>query len=93
MAITSAFVLFAVIWFMGLLIALPLGMKSQEQDGEVVPGTPASAPINPNIGRKMIWVTVVTFILWVPLVWFLTSGILTVRDIDFFNRMGPAPRP
>lgn len=52
MAITSAIVLFAVIWFMLLLIALPMRMKSQEQDGNVVPGTPASAPINPMIGKK-----------------------------------------
>ena len=55
MAITSALVLFAVIWFMLLLMALPMRVKSQEQDGEVVPGTPASAPVDPMIGKKMFW--------------------------------------
>lgn len=89
MAITSAIVLFAVIWFMLLLIALPLRMTSQEQDGEVVPGTPASAPVNPMIGKKMFWVTVITIILWIPLVAFIMSGKLTVSDLDFFNRMNP----
>lgn len=90
MAITSALVLFAVIWFMLLLMALPLRMKSQEEDGDVVPGTPASAPSDPMIKKKMIWVTVVTFVLWAPLCWFIISGILTVEDIDFYNRMGPS---
>lgn len=89
MAITSAFVLFAVIWFMLLLMALPMRMKSQEQDGDVVPGTPSSAPVNPMIGKKMFWVTVVTFILWVPLVVFIVSGVVSIQDIDFYNRMGP----
>ena len=89
MAITSALVLFAVIWFMLLLMALPMRMKSQEQDGEVVPGTPASAPVNPMIGKKMFWVTVVTFVLWVPLVAFIVSGVVSIHDIDFYNRMGP----
>ncbi len=89
MAITSALVLFAVIWFMLFLMALPIGMRSQEQDGEVVPGTPASAPVNPDIGRKVLWVTAITLLLWIPLVWFITSGILSIRDIDFYNRMGP----
>lgn len=88
MAITSAIVLFAVIWFMLLLMALPMRLKSQHEDGEIVPGTPASAPVNPMIGKKMIWVTVVTIILWAPLCWFILSGILTVKDLDFFNRMG-----
>lgn len=90
MAITSAIVLFAVIWFMLLLIALPMRMKSQEQDGNVVPGTPASAPVNPMIGKKMIWVTVVTVVLWVPLVTFIMSGVVSIHDIDFYNRMGPS---
>lgn len=90
MAITSAMVLFAVIWFMLLLMALPLRMKSQEQDGNIVPGTPASAPVNPMIGKKMMWVTIVTVVLWVPLVAFIMSGVLSIHDIDFYNRMGPA---
>ena len=89
MAITSALVLFAVIWFMLLLIALPLRLKSQGDVGEVVPGTPASAPVNPMIGKKMIWVTVITVVLWVPLVAFIISGVLSIYDIDFYNRMGP----
>jgi len=91
MAITSALVLFAVIWFMLLLMALPMRMKSQEDVGEVVPGTPASAPVNPMIGKKMMWVTVVTFVLWIPLVAFIVSGVLSIHDIDFYNRMGPKP--
>ena len=90
MAITSAIVLFSVIWFMLLLIALPMRMRSQEQDGHIVPGTPASAPVNPMIGKKMIWVTVATFVLWVPLVAFIMSGIVSIHDIDFYNRMGPS---
>ena len=91
MAITSAMVLFAVIWFMLLLMALPMRMRSQEQDGEVVPGTPASAPVNPMIGKKMIWVTVITVVLWVPLVAFIVSGVVSIHDIDFYNRMGAKP--
>ncbi|MEE9452908.1 MAG: DUF1467 family protein [Paracoccaceae bacterium] len=88
MAITSAIVLFAVIWFMLLLMALPMRMKSQSEDGKVVPGTPASAPVDPMIGKKMKWVTLITLILWVPLVAFIISGVLTIEDIDFYNRMG-----
>ena len=91
MAITSALVLFAVIWFMLLLMALPMRMRSQEQDGEIVPGTPASAPVDPMIGKKMFWVTVITVVLWIPLVTFILSGVLSIEDIDFYNRMGPKP--
>lgn len=89
MAISSAIVLFAVIWFMLLLIALPMRMTSQEEAGEIVPGTPASAPVDPMIGKKMKWVTVVAVVLWVPLVAFIVSGVVSIHDIDFYSRMGP----
>ena len=88
MAISSALVLFSVIWFMLLLIALPLRLKSQGDVGEVVPGTPASAPVNPMIGKKMIWVTIISVVLWVPLVAIILSGVVSIHDIDFYNRMG-----
>ncbi len=86
MAVTSALVLLAVIWFMLLFIALPLRQKSQTEDGHRVPGTPGSAPVNPMIGKKMLWVTIISFILWIPLVWFINSGIWTIENIDIWNK-------
>ena len=44
MSITGAVVLFAVIWFMVFFIVLPIRFRSQQDEGEIVPGTPASAP-------------------------------------------------
>jgi len=87
MSITGAIVLFAVIWFVSLLVALPIGIRTQEEAGDVTPGTPSSAPSNPQVGRKMLWVTVVTFALWLPLCAFILWGGVTVRDLDFWHRM------
>lgn len=89
MTLTGAIVLFAVIWFIGLLVALPIGLNTQGDLGEVEPGTPASAPDNPNIKKKMRWVTIITFILWLPLVITIHQGWITIEDIDFWGRYGP----
>jgi predicted secreted protein len=87
MSITSAFVLFAIIWFVSLLVALPIGLTTQEEAGDVTPGTPPSAPADPKIGKKMFWVTVVTLALWIPLCAVIIWGGITVRDLDIWNRM------
>lgn len=87
MTVTAAIVLFSVIWFMLLFIALPLRMQSQGEAGSVVPGTPSSAPADPKLKKKVFWVTIVTIVLWVPLVWVITSGVISIEDIDFFGRM------
>jgi predicted secreted protein len=87
MTVTGAIVLFAVIWFVALLVALPIGVTTQEEAGEITPGTPASAPVDAKFRKKVIWVTIVTLALWLPLCAFLIWGGLTVRDIDFWHRI------
>ena len=87
MGIVSAIVLFAVIWFMVLFIVLPLNLKTQGEDGEVVPGTHASAPADPGLRRKA-WITTIWAAgLWVVIAGTILSGAVTVRDLDWFDRM------
>ncbi len=83
MTITGAIVLFAVIWFMCLFVILPLRIRSQEEAGDVVPGTPASAPEAPMMRRKFIWTTVATVILWAIVMAVIVSGVIGIDDIDF----------
>jgi predicted secreted protein len=87
MTITGAIVLFTVIWFLALLVALPIGVRTQGEAGEITPGTPASAPADPMIGRKLFWVTVVTLVLWGGLCAFILWGGVTVCDLDVWGRM------
>jgi predicted secreted protein len=87
MNVVSAIVLFAVIWFVVLLVALPIGLTTQQEAGKVVPGTPASAPVDAMIRKKMLWVTLATLVLWLAVCAFLIWGGVSVEDIDVFNRM------
>ena len=44
MGVTSALVLYAVIWSLLFLIILPIRIKTQGDLGDIVPGTHAGAP-------------------------------------------------
>ena len=90
MAITSGIVLFMVIWSMVFFIVLPLRMVSQGDAGEIVPGTHASAPADAQIGRKAKITTYWAVPLWCIITAINLSGVISVRDIDVFDRMGPA---
>lgn len=89
MAITSALVVFAVLWFLVLFVVLPLRMKSQGDAGEVVPGTPESAPSDPQMTRKFLITTIVAFGLWVPICLGIIYGVLSVDNFDLYSRFGP----
>ncbi len=90
MAITSGIVLFMVIWSMVFFIVLPLRMVSQGDAGEIVPGTHASAPADAQVGRKAKITTYWALPLWCIITAVILSGVISVRDIDMFDRMGPA---
>ncbi|MGR3507057.1 MAG: DUF1467 family protein [Paracoccaceae bacterium] len=89
MGITSALVLYAVLWFLTFLVVIPIRLKTQGDVGQIVPGTHAGAPHEPNLRKKALITTAVSAALWVIIVYVLVSGMLTVRDIDWFNRMEP----
>ena len=57
MSITAAIVLFCSIWAVIFFMILPTGVVSQQEDGNIVPGTPASAPTDAQIPRKMLRTT------------------------------------
>lgn len=83
----SAIVLFAVVWSMVFFIVLPLRMTSQGEAGEVVPGTHSSAPADAQIGRKAKITTLWALPIWVIIAGTIMSGAVSVRDLDWFNRM------
>jgi len=87
MGITSAIVLFAVIWFLVLLIVLPLRLQTQGDLGKVESGTHAGSPENPQMKKRFLVTTVVAVIVWIMVAGSILSGLISVRDFDWFNRM------
>jgi len=87
MSVTSAFVLFAVIWFLTFLVVIPFKIKTQGDLGVVLKGTQAGAPEVHDLRRKAIITTGVSLILWLFITIIIISEIVTIEDIDLFGRM------
>ncbi len=89
MTITAAIVLFAVIWFMTLLVVLPIRIKTQGDLGEIVPGTHAGAPEVHHMKKKMWITTGISVVLWAVIAGIIISGVISVRDFDWLNQLEP----
>ncbi len=59
MSIFTALAIYFVIWWLVLFAVLPWGVRSQDESGEVSPGTDPGAPTLPNLKRKIAWTTIV----------------------------------
>ncbi|WP_347268631.1 DUF1467 family protein [Paracoccus sp. (in: a-proteobacteria)] len=82
MSPTGGIILYAVIWFLVLFVLLPIGQKSQAEAGHVVPGTPAGAPHEPRLGRKMLWATLITALIWAVIFYIIEWDVITRADLE-----------
>ncbi len=85
MPITSAIVLYCVIWAILFYMINPLWQTSQSEDGEVAPGTPASAPVDAMIRKKAIITTVIATVLFALAYSTIEFGWLTLDDVSFIE--------
>jgi predicted secreted protein len=60
MRLSVALATFFVLWFITLFVVLPFFARTQDEAGEVVPGTPESAPHKINILRVFFVNTLAT---------------------------------
>ena len=75
MGITSAIVLFAVIWFLTFLVVIPFRIQTQGDLGDVVEGTHAGAPQVHNLARKAKLTTAISAAIWT---WCTTSNSMVI---------------
>lgn len=56
----SGIALYFLIWWVVLFLMLPIGTRSQLEEEDITLGTDHGAPTSPNIGRKLIFTTLLT---------------------------------
>ncbi len=88
MGVVTGIVLYAIIWFMTLFVILPFRLKSQSEDGEVVPGTPGSAPADPALRKRFLITTLVAAVVWAVIATIIITGAITIEDFDLFTYFG-----
>jgi len=55
--------IYFVLWWIVLFAVLPIGTRSQEEAGEIVPGSDPGAPAAPRLVMKAIWTTIATTVI------------------------------
>lgn len=74
MTLTVGLALYFIIWWLTLFAVLPFGVKTQGEAGDVVPGTPESAPARTGIWKVFAINSVVAGIAFLALWFALEAG-------------------
>lgn len=72
MSFALSVAVYFIIWWTVLFAVLPIGVRTQGEAGEVVPGTPASAPTAPRLLRIVALNTLVSSVVF-AVVWLVIA--------------------
>lgn len=73
----SAFVVFLLIWWITLFAVLPLGVRGQAEEDNVVKGSEPGAPVQSDIKRKFIITTIIAAVIWIIVCTIIITGVLS----------------
>ena len=87
MNLFSAFVVWLIIWWLTLFIILPLGIRGQAEEGDIVEGSEPGAPHTLDIKRKFVQTTVIASVIWLMTCLLIVSGLINWDMLArFFQR-------
>jgi predicted secreted protein len=85
MTIAFGVALYLMIWWVTLFAVLPFGVRTQSEAGDVVPGTPESAPVRPRLLKTFLVNTVLATLVF-AVVWM-------AMESDWFGYGAVPPAP
>ena len=81
-SISTAFAIYFVLWWIVLFVTLPFGVRSQHEDGASVAGTDPGAPVASQMGKKLIWTTAISAVIFAIGMWAYHAGYLNIERIS-----------
>ncbi len=73
-----------IIWWVVLFAVLPWGVRTQQEAGEIVPGSAESAPVAPRLLKKMLITTLVSGLIFGLVYAVMEYRLISLEDIPFF---------
>ncbi len=86
MTLVFALATYFIIWWIVLFAMLPIGVRTQDEEDEVSPGTTESAPRYPNLLPKMVATTLVSTIVFAGVYAIVVHHLIALDDIPFLPR-------
>lgn len=80
MGIAGSLMVISIFWWLAFFMMLPIGVRSQLEDGSVVPGTEPSAPTAPRLWKKALWALGVALAGWAVLFSLIEFQLISLDD-------------
>jgi predicted secreted protein len=86
-SLATAIAIYFILWWTVLFAVLPWGVRSQEESGAVAPGTDPGAPVIARLGRKLVWTTIATSVVFALCAVVYSYRLVTLDDLAILLRL------
>jgi predicted secreted protein len=86
MSLTLGVALYFIIWWTVLFAVLPFGVRTQAEEGRVVPGTPESAPVRPQLIRIFLINSMVATVVFACVWGAIVYRLIPIEDVPVLTR-------
>jgi predicted secreted protein len=80
--LSTGFAIYFVLWWVVLFVTLPFGVRSLHEDGGGSPGTDPGAPVASHMGRKLIWTTLLSAVIFAAGMAAYQAGLLNIERLS-----------
>jgi predicted secreted protein len=80
--VSTLFAIYFIVWWVTLFVTLPFGVRSQHEEGGGAPGTDPGAPVASQMGRKLIWTTIVSAVIFALGMLAYDGGFLSIENLS-----------
>lgn len=80
MGIAGSLMVISIFWWLAFFMMLPVGVRSQLEEGAVVPGTEPSAPTAPKLWKKALWALGLALAGWAVLFSLIEFRLISLDD-------------
>ena len=82
MGITGSLIIYVMIWWIVFFSMLPIGIKSNPpQVDKKFDGFDSGAPKNPDIGKKFLFTTLITSVIFSAIYYIVSNNYFNLREI------------
>ena len=81
MPVTTGIAIFFLIWWLVLFAVLPWGIRSQQEEGAVAPGTDPGAPAMPRLKRVLVCTTLVSIAVFAACYVIYVERLVTIEGL------------
>ncbi len=85
MSLTLGIALYFIIWWTVLFAVLPIGVRTQAEAGDIVPGTPESAPVAFRLLRVVALNTVVASVVFAGVWLVIKYHLIPIEDLPLLG--------